>query len=365
MDSSDSRSEFEVVSELDELEPLNELKVKKAEDGEESEVYVAKPSKMEMQEDKESTAAGESEKPTSFFTSVRRFMGFERAQDPLDDEKDGKDALNVVEKETGLVEKEVDEVPVEVEVEGLPEEKDMTTIVREHDFDVSGIAEGIEKPVVKPVENGRLAEEPFFEPDLVFVEVQRGLLQSISMKLWLANMFQEGGVEEKQFIKMFKDYEVQVSSYLDHREELLSYSRKVDSLESALKETRVYLEELKMKKTIGTVSDEEYRVKARALDWDINHYEQELSRKNAESDFLEDLTRVLSDEEVSNLQAMAEKCRYAMDNLKDSDRVSSETSTMVRDSLRRTLEFLDTFWNYSVQGSVEPIPGLTSYPTFP
>lgn len=341
---SDSKSDFEVGSELDEAEQLNGLKIKKTEDGEGSGVNVAGSFKLGIHDERESAALGGSEKPTSLFSSVRRFMGFGRAQNPLDDEKDEKNVINVVEEETGFVEKMIDEVPVEIEIEGLPGENYRTTIVGEQgEFNISEMAEGLKEPVIEPVANRHIEKAPLFEPDPVFVEVQRSLLQSISMKLWLVNVLQEGGIEEKQFIEMFKDYEAQFSSYLDHREKLLNCSRKVDPLERALRETRVYLEELKMKKTIGTVSDEEYKAKARALEWDINHYEQEISRKMGESDFLEDLTRVLSDEEVSNLQAIAEKCRWAMDNLEASDRVSSETSTRVRDSLHRTLEFLEAF----------------------
>jgi hypothetical protein len=347
MGSSDSGSDVEAVTELDEAEQLNGLKAKKTEGGEGSGVNVESPSKMEMHEEKESDASEGSEKP-SLFSSVRRFMGFERARNPLEDEKTEKGVLDVVEEEAEFVEKEIDEVPVEVEMGRIPGEEDVTTVVGGHiEFDISVMAGGLKEPVINPVANGHIEETPLFKPDPVFVEVQRGLLQSVSMKLWLVNVLQEGGIEEEQFIEMFKDYESQFSGYLDHREELLNCSRKIDSLERALRETRVYLEELKMKKTIETVSDEEYKVKARALEWDINHYEQEISRKMRESDFLEDITGVLSDEEVSNLQTMAEKCRWSMDNLDASKRVSPKTSTRVRDSLHRTLEFLETFRHLS------------------
>jgi hypothetical protein len=128
---------------------------------------------------------------------------------------------------------------------------------------------------------------------------------------------------------------------MDQREKMLGRSRDTGSVERALREARVYLEELKMRRAIGRVSDEEYGVKARALEWDIDHYEGEISRRKGEVEFLEDPTRVMPVDEVNRLKEMAERCKWAMDN--SPDRLSSETSSRVRDSLQRTIDFLETF----------------------
>jgi hypothetical protein len=125
------------------------------------------------------------------------------------------------------------------------------------------------------------------------------------------------------------------------REKLLKRAREIDPLEKALNESKVYLEELKMKKELGKVSEEEHNVKAPKYRWDINHYEGMISQRKAEEEYLTDLAKILSRDEIADMNATTERCKYAMENQDAFISLSPEKNEKVRALIERTVKLLD------------------------
>ncbi len=310
-------------------------------------IQISNIDKSDLDED---LGKSEKDEKNSFFSSVRKFMSFindshSRADESNDDEI--REAPKVennlqIEKRTesslGEVVKE-EEFKIIKEVNKDSEEFENFN-VQEMNIDI--FESGIEEYEVEERED----HMPLYEPDPKLVEMQQGFLQSISMKLWLINYLQERGIEEEQFNKMFDTYEALFSCFSNRRGKILNQLKDVSSLEISLGKAKVYFEELKMKKTIGKVSDEEYDVKTKALEWDINYYEEEISKRNKDIEFLMDLPSVMSIEEVNKLKSMAEKCRWAMDNFESTNRISSESAKKVRESLHNTLDILESFQTF-------------------
>jgi chromosome segregation ATPase len=124
---------------------------------------------------------------------------------------------------------------------------------------------------------------------------------------------------------------------------MLERARDLDPVERALKEAKMGLSELEMKKTIGDISEDEYEAKAPGFKWDIDKHEDKISKGKEEIAFLEDLSRVMSTEEIARMKEMTEKCQSAMDGLEESGNISSETVARVKASLEGTLACLEDF----------------------
>jgi hypothetical protein len=306
-------------------------------------------SSIEKLDSDESSGESKKDEKTSFFSSVRKFMGIKGSHSRADEINDN-EIREIPKEENDLqVEKEtefpLEEVVKEEEFEIVKEvNKDSEEFgdfeVQEMNIDI--LDSGIVDTEVEVCED----HMSLYEPDPKLVEMQHGFLQSISMKLWLINMLQERGMEEEQFNKMFDNYEALFSCFSSRREKILSQLKDVSSLETSLGKAKVYFEELKMKKTIGKVTEEEYEVKTKALEWDIKYYEEEISRRNKDVEFLMDLPRVMSVEEVNKLKSMAERCRWAMDNFESSNKISSGSAIKVRESLHNTLDILEAFQTF-------------------
>jgi hypothetical protein len=306
-------------------------------------------SSIEKLDSDESSGESKKDEKTSFFSSVRKFMGIKGSHSRADEINDN-EIREIPKEENDLqVEKEtefpLEEVVKEEEFEIVKEvNKDSEEFgdfeVQEMNIDI--LDSGIVDTEVEVCED----HMSLYEPDPKLVEMQHGFLQSISMKLWLINMLQERGMEEEQFNKMFDNYEALFSCFSSRREKILSQLKDVSFLETSLGKSKVYFEELKMKKTIGKVTEEEYEVKTKALEWDIKYYEEEISRRNKDVEFLMDLPRVMSVEEVNKLKSMAERCRWAMDNFESSNKISSGSAIKVRESLHNTLDILEAFQTF-------------------
>lgn len=184
---------------------------------------------------------------------------------------------------------------------------------------------------------------PGFEPDTILKGVMSNLVKSISLNLWLVNKLQEGNVDEEQFNSMLSEYVNRLELSMKCREEMLDRARDLDSTERALKMAKLGLAELEIKKSIGDISEEEYRAKSPGLKWDINKHQEEISRRKGDSAFLEDLKRTMSEEEMAQMKEMADKSRIEMASLEESGDLSPETSARVKESTDKILEYLKNF----------------------
>jgi ribosomal protein L28 len=175
----------------------------------------------------------------------------------------------------------------------------------------------------------------------VIKAVMEELMKSISLELWLVDLLREGKIDERNFLRRFEVYEARSRQCMNRRNEILTHARDLEALERALNDARVGLQELEMRKTLGDVKRGEYEVKAPALKWDIDNYEEELAQRRREIANLENVTWLVPQEEFARMKNIADECLRSMDALSKSNSVSSRTATMVKDILSSTLSYLD------------------------
>lgn len=173
-------------------------------------------------------------------------------------------------------------------------------------------------------------------------EVQTDLMNNISLQLWLVKLLQDGRVYEDQFTKMHRKYEIQIEQLMSQRKEMLEDTQNLD-LKTALNEVKIYYEELKKKRELEIISEEEYKVKAQSFEWEINSLNKEISKQEAKIEFLKDPSHGKSPEEVINTKTRAENHRKTMESLKISGDISPETLAVAKESLDKILNYFDEF----------------------
>jgi hypothetical protein len=179
---------------------------------------------------------------------------------------------------------------------------------------------------------------PEYDPDPVIREVMENLAKNISMKIRLVDLRRTGGVKPEIFSKLFDSYQARGELLMNSRSEMLERVKyDLGSMERALHEAKEGLEELEIRRTIDDVSVEEYAAKAPGFEWDIGQYRDEVGKKQAGIYYLEDITRVMSSEDISELVGLGEGCLEALDELAESVGIDGETAARIRVSLEEAL----------------------------
>lgn len=180
-------------------------------------------------------------------------------------------------------------------------------------------------------------------------ELTKNLMNSIFLKLWSVDLLKEGAIEEKQFERLFGDYQARSVQCIGQRKMLLTrYSREyiakgrnLEPVEKALNEAKVKLRELETRRAIGDLHEGEYEAKVATFRWEIQFYEEDIKGRKKEMTFIESLTQVEPTAEIEEMKKKVEDAQAAMDDLLGKTAIGPETAAKVKVSLEETRAFLD------------------------
>jgi hypothetical protein len=173
--------------------------------------------------------------------------------------------------------------------------------------------------------------------DPIVRENMLNLAKSIDLKNWLVNQLLQREIEEEQFNKLFENYEVRYQQCMMRRNQLLENAQNIKPFQKNFKEAKLFLSEIEKKKIIGDISDEEYDLKAPVYKWDMDNYEREIAKRKAEILVLKDLTYVMTEENIDEIKKSVKASLEAVDDYNKSGNITSETATIIKDSLENIL----------------------------
>ena len=180
-----------------------------------------------------------------------------------------------------------------------------------------------------------------FSPNQSILELNRDIMNCISLKLWSVNLLFEGEIDEAHFNELYEGYCTRYHHGMDRRKALFKQLQGIKILERLLNQARVRLEELEKRKSLDDLYHGEYEVKAPAYIWDIQHYVDRINARSVEMACLKDLTRVISADDIAGMKETSEKLLFDLDNLEFSEPVSNETTACVRCSLEEIIAFVE------------------------
>jgi len=180
-----------------------------------------------------------------------------------------------------------------------------------------------------------------YNPDPVIKELMEDFAKNLSMKIRLVDLLKSGEVKKETFNRLFESYLARGDHLMNSRNEMLERVKyELESKEKSYNETNIGLEELKIKRTIGDVSEGEYSAKSPGLSWDINKYENEVNQKNAEIVYLSDISRIMNEGEITELVQKGNNCLDGLDQLAYSNILDPETAGRVRVSIEEAIACL-------------------------
>jgi hypothetical protein len=183
-----------------------------------------------------------------------------------------------------------------------------------------------------------MAQRP--ELDKSILELNREMVNCVSLKLWSIDQLLEEKIDESQFVQLFEGYNARHQQLTDRRNEMLKHARDIDAYEELLKKVKISLDELEMRKSLDDLFEGEYEAKGPAFRWEIQHYQEKVSARKMEISYLKDLTNTISPEILSEMKETTQRLLHTLDNLEIVEYVSSETI----ENLRRSLEDIITLF---------------------
>jgi hypothetical protein len=255
-------------------------------------------------------------------------------------------------------EPEMEPEPEEEAVEEPPVEEPEAPEVEEHVIEELEIEEEAplpeveEKIIMEPQEPEKtidfVEEEPElmeairleFAPDPLTKEVMENLAKNITLKIRLVRLLRDGQVKEETFKKLFDSYVEQGRIWVSRRDDTVRrFKADIDRMEEALITARKDFELLEIRRNIGDANDEEYKVKAPAYKWDIEHLEEEIKNRKGGILYVANLSKLVPEEEIVELEKMAETDYTELDRIDD---ITAETIAKMKETLAESLNILNS-----------------------
>ena len=172
-------------------------------------------------------------------------------------------------------------------------------------------------------------------------ELQTNIFKNISLKLWLVNLLFDGKILEDQFNDMLEEYDCKIRELVNRRKVVLHANNEdFVSLNTELNKSKIFLAEIEKRKEIGYISEEEYLVKKRKFEWEINHYQNGISIRTEVLSFLENPYNTISRKKYNEMKQEVKRRLENIDNLNTSDNISFNTIKKIKISMEELVEHL-------------------------
>lgn len=168
----------------------------------------------------------------------------------------------------------------------------------------------------------------------------KNLLNSANLRLWSISQLLQGSMSEGNFERLFKGYDARWRQCIEQRKERLEQTRDMRALNEGLERARLNLGELDLRKSIEDLNEGEYEAKAPAFRWEINYFEGEVEKRMERIGLLEDLSSVVSNEELSEIVSDAKMYLERLESQQSTWEYSRETYESVKASLEETFQYL-------------------------
>ncbi|MBS7620004.1 zinc ribbon domain-containing protein [Candidatus Bathyarchaeota archaeon] len=204
-------------------------------------------------------------------------------------------------------------------------------------------AEVVQEPqTVKVEEMSKTSEESLwkYEPDPLVQEILQNIAKNISLKIKLSKLMLDGSLKESTFLKLLEKYSAQGERWISRRNEIIERDRyDIDSMEKALEEAKIAMDELEIRKAIGDATEDEYSAKMPAYKWEVNSFAEKIRKSKGEVEYLSNISSMLPVEEIQELESLIKLC-YASINNSEGSKVSDTIKLRVKEVLDESLELV-------------------------
>lgn len=179
-----------------------------------------------------------------------------------------------------------------------------------------------------------------FAPDPLTKEVMDNLAKNITLKIRLVRLLRDSQVKEETFKKLFDSYVEQGRIWVSRRDDTVRrFKADIERMEESLVTARKDFELLEIRRNIGDADDEEYKVKAPAYNWDIEHLDVEIKNRKGGVLYVANLRKLVPEEEIIELEKMADTDYGELDKLED---ITADTIAKMKETLAESINILNS-----------------------
>jgi hypothetical protein len=239
----------------------------------------------------------------------------------------------------------VDENPAEqvVDAEAIVansvDDNTKVTIKSVEDASLSNDSQKVSAEVSKMQDSNEVnTMTPAFVPDSITKDLMESIAKNLTLKIRLVNILREGKIKEESFDKLYKGYLEEGQIWVNVRDELIKkLVKEIDEMEETYTNSVQALELLEARRGIGEISEDEYLTKMPGYRWDVDHLEFEVGKKRNRLAYLEEISSVLTDDQISELRELAGTMYNTIESLEVSN---DEIIVYIKSSVYDVIKFL-------------------------
>lgn len=178
--------------------------------------------------------------------------------------------------------------------------------------------------------------ELVIDPEITGLSKELAKLQLWKVKL--CSMLVEGEVQEKVFANIYEDYAKKTERLEERRTEIVAkYRNQYDEKRRALEEVRLKLEELRVRVTLGELSESDRLIRTPGIKGNVDSLEEEASKLENIVGKLENLCAEASSREIFEHEQSAKKFLDSLSDLISAGKIGEEFGKKLREDLENVL----------------------------
>ncbi len=171
-----------------------------------------------------------------------------------------------------------------------------------------------------------------FTPDKFTAETAQKIAKNVKYEAHLVKLLRDGDITKDSFLSLYKGIADDTHKLIQRRAEMLS------EVEEAIKGHRSIVEAavqgmklLDVRKSIEDASEEEYEVKAAALNWDIDHHGKRIDEETEKATYLRQLGKFMGQGELEKLAGYLENSGEVISKLNIGDEVKERIKRSIQE----------------------------------
>jgi hypothetical protein len=178
--------------------------------------------------------------------------------------------------------------------------------------------------------------ELVIDPEITGLSKELAKLQLWKVKL--CSMLVKGEVQEKVFANIYEDYAKKTERLEERRTEIVAkYRNQYDEKRRAVEEVRLKLEELRVRVTLGELSESDRLIRTPGIKGNFDSLEEEASKLENIVGKLENLYTEASSREIFEHEQTAKKFLDSLSDLISAGKIGEEFGKKLREDLENVL----------------------------
>jgi len=176
-----------------------------------------------------------------------------------------------------------------------------------------------------------------FTPDKYLMETVQKIAKNVKYESYLIKLLKEGDITRDSFLSLFNSMSDETLKLIQRRAEIISeIEDKIKKYRSTVEAAQQGMKLLDLRRSIEDASEEEYTVKAAALNWDIDHYQGRIGEEKQKATYLKDLGTLIKPNDLEKLINGIDNSVEAISKLN----VNDETKGKIKNSMQQVLSLL-------------------------